>query len=130
MIASLKKIRVADGYNTDLGKNVTFGPPPDAAEYDRESIYCYPVSRQIETANQRWTHRVTWEVVAVKFAKDAEAAIAQVEADIWKALSTLEGTDHIDPLSVDYEIQTAGKQAVSVTVKVDLLTRTGRFKLN
>lgn len=129
---TLSQITIANGYRTNLGQFVVFGRPPDASEYGREAVYYFPVSKQITPQNQRWEHRQQWEIVAVKFATDAETAIAQVESDIWKALgvdSTIAGRI-ITPAegAVDYEIETAGRQAVKVTLRVEAMHKTELFK--
>jgi hypothetical protein len=127
----LAQITTANGYSTNLGQSVTFGRPPDASEYGREAIYYFPISKQITPENKRWEHRQQWEIVAVKFAADAELTIIQVEADVWKALgvdSTINGKI-ITPAegACEYEIDTAGKQAVRVTFRVEAQSRTLLF---
>lgn len=129
---SLSQITVSNGYATNLGQFVTFGTPPDASEYGKEAIYYFPLSRQITPENRRWEHRQQWEIVAIKFTADAETAIAQVESDVWRALgidSTI-GGKIISPAegAVEYEIETAGKQAVKVTFRVEAYCKTELFQ--
>ena len=130
--AALSSIKIVNGYATNLGQRLTFGPPAEAAEFDHESLYYWPVSRQITPENKRWSHYQQWEIVAVKFSTDAALAIEQVEADLWQALSArplLGSIDNLEPSqnSVEYEIQTAGKQAVLVRVRIELLRKTPIF---
>jgi hypothetical protein len=127
----LSQITTANGYSTNLGQSVTFGRPPEASEYGREAIYYFPVSKQITPENMRWEHRQQWEIIAVKFAADAETAIFQIEGDVWKALgvdSTINGKI-ISPAegACEYEIDTAGKQAVKLTFRVEALSKTLLF---
>jgi hypothetical protein len=128
----LSQITTVNGYASNLAQRVVFGPPPDASEYGQEAIYYYPVSKQITPDNRRWEHRQQWEIVAVKFTPAAEVAIAQIEADVWKALgldSTINGKIIIPAEgAVEYEIETAGKQAVKVTFRVEALSKTRLFE--
>jgi hypothetical protein len=128
----LSQITAANGYQTNLGQRVVFGAPPDASEYDKDAIYFYPVSKQISQENQRWEHRQIWEIVAVRFSPQADIAISQVECDVWKAIGldvTLNDVI-ISPAegAVEYDIQTAGKQAVMVTFRVEAMSRTRLFE--
>jgi hypothetical protein len=128
----LSRIIVANGYQTNLGQRVTFGAPPDASEYDKDAIYYYPVTKQIAQENQRWENRQIWEIVAIRFSPDAETAIAQVERDVWEAIGL--GASGLDIIitpsegAVEYDIQTAGKQAVMVTFRIEAMSRTRLFE--
>jgi hypothetical protein len=128
----LSQITVANGYQTNLGQRVTFGAPPDASEYDKDAIYFYPINKQIAQENSRWTQRQIWEIVAIRFSPDAETAIAQVERDVWKAIGvdTTLNDVIITPTenAVEYDIETAGKQAVMVTFRIEAMSRTRLFE--
>jgi len=131
--AVLAEITIANGYHTDLGDRVYFGPPAEAAERGKQAVYYTPLSKAITVENRRWVHRERWEVVAVAYTNTPEPLIQHIEADVWRALGsdpTLGGAvDNLSPAedAVEYEIDTQGSTAVTVTIRVDLLRKTGLF---
>jgi hypothetical protein len=135
--AVLAEITIANGYHTDLGDRVYFGDPAEAAEKGRQALYFKPLNKSISVQNSRWEHRQRWEIIAISYVTDPlnnpELLMKWMERDIWKALGenrNLNGAvDNLSPAedAVEYEIDTQGSTAVTVTIRVDLLRKTGLF---
>ena len=130
----LSSITISNGFNTDLGLTLQYGPPAEAASYDQDSLYWHPLSKRIEPENKRWIHHESFEITAVKFTATPAAAIQQIEQDVWGAIGrdpTLSGQVHNllpgDP-AVEYEIATQGKVAVLLRFRIDTLRKTNLFE--
>lgn len=130
MLSTFQQILVANGFVTDIGGSANFGPPPEAAPWDKESLWVYPTSKRIVLENRRWMQETNWQVDVVKFTTTPEQAIALLESDLWKAIGTIDGP--VFPLedAVEYEIATQGKTAVRVTCRFKVESRTPLFAVS
>lgn len=130
----LENILTANDYSTDLGLQVRYGPPEEGAEYDVGALFYWVLDKQISSQNLRWEHRVTYQIEAVFFTNELEEYAASIEQDIWTALASdpsLGGrVDNLLPAENAVEVAAgfAGKQAVHIAVRVQVMYKTQPFK--
>lgn len=133
LVNALARIQIANGFNTDLGLNLKFGAPDEAAEYDVQSLFLIPVRKRIILENTRWTHYLHWDIEAVLYGGDPMVNLQNAEADVWRALNTDPLKAVLDNLrpdpenTVNYEIETQGKRMCRLTIAILATVRTLPF---
>lgn len=121
----LKTITPANGYNTAIGELVTYW---DTYEHDYKgaaSVTFRDVNTDYEWANTRQTNRLTVELEAIAFStKSSKLQLScHLMDDIYQAVCVVpwwENVIAVRPLSDNKEMDAGGKQAVCVTLTVEI----------
>lgn len=129
----LTEIQKANGFITDLGESVFYWKDLPA-EYKQDSLIICDKDHRFERSNGRCTHTLAVEIKAVCFddyyfgergneaLEDIITLIGQDET--WGSLATLTEID-----DVDWSVETDGKTAVCVLVRLRVYYRTGDFEV-
>ncbi len=132
-IDRMKTILVANGYNTDVGKNVFAWRTTEFTSDVLPGMSVRDVQTETEQkVGNRHDHKTTFEIVVIHAAGDGTAAfVRKMAADVIKAVGidrTFGGlVFNTDPVSDEMSVEQEGKTVGGMKLRFACFYRTGNF---
>jgi hypothetical protein len=134
--SALEEIQISNGFLTDLGDAVTYWGETNQ-EWETNGINFRDLSCDVTENNPYHSHRLHLEIEAIAFTDDPLGTGCDLESDLIKAVYpnlNWEGEALITELepesSVTKEVQTAGKTAISLIIRIVITFRTDKWQLD
>jgi hypothetical protein len=134
--ARLEEIQTSNGFLTNLGDSVTYWGDTNQ-EWLTDGITFRDLSCDIVEVNPYHSHALHIEIEAIAFTDDPLGTGCDLEEDLITALSTQlnwDGKALITELeaesSITKEVETAGKTAISVVIRIIITFRTDKWNLS